>query len=74
MYISDVVGNLIGSFIEWGFLMAFLLNLVTHINKPDKRLVIFSYKLKVPDTENMVILHDVVRANSCPKRPHICIT
>ncbi|SFT59393.1 hypothetical protein [Pseudoalteromonas lipolytica] len=42
MYISDVVGSLIGAFIEWGFLMAFLFNLVTHINKPDKRLVVLS--------------------------------
>lgn len=47
MYISDVVGSLIGSFIEWGFLMAFLCNLVTHINKPDKRLVILAFIMMV---------------------------
>jgi len=47
MYISDFVGSLIGSFIEWGFLMAFLFNLVTHINKPDKRLVILAFIMMV---------------------------
>jgi len=47
MYISDVVGSLIGAFIEWGFLMVFLFNLVTHINKPDKRLVILAFIMMV---------------------------
>ncbi len=47
MYITENIGDVIGSFIEWGFLMAFLFNLVTHINKPDKRLVILAFIMMV---------------------------
>jgi|TARA_B100000700_G_scaffold130480_1_gene146090 hypothetical protein len=47
MYITENIGDLIGSFIEWGFLMAFLFSLVTHINKPDKRLVILAFIMMV---------------------------
>lgn len=39
MYINDVIGPYIGSFIEWGFLMAFLFKLVSRVNNPDKSVV-----------------------------------
>ena len=39
MVINDVIGPYIGVFIEWGFLMAFLYNLVSRLNNPDKAIV-----------------------------------
>lgn len=39
MFITDTLGPYIGVFIEWGFLMAFLYNLVSYLNNPDKKLV-----------------------------------
>lgn len=47
MYISDVVGSLIGFFIEWGFLMVFFCNLVIYINKLDKCFVILVFIMMV---------------------------
>lgn len=51
MFITEVIGPYIGVFVEWGFLMAFLYNVATHINNSDKRVVqlafimAFSYML-----------------------------
>lgn len=39
MFIGEVIGPYIGVFIEWGFLMAFLYNLVSRLNNPDKAIV-----------------------------------
>ncbi len=47
MFINDVVGPYIGVFIEWGFLMVFLLNWVLYINNPNKSIVILSFIMAV---------------------------
>ncbi|MCF7501281.1 hypothetical protein [Pseudoalteromonas sp. L1] len=39
MYIDSITGKLIGTFIEWGVLMAFLFNLSSSVNKRDKSLL-----------------------------------
>lgn len=43
MFINDTIGPYIGVFIEWGFLMAFLFNLVARLNNPDKAVVQLSF-------------------------------
>ncbi len=43
MYIDAFLGGLLGSFIEWGFLMAFLFNLAVNINKTDSRVLVLSF-------------------------------
>lgn len=43
MFINDTIGPYIGVFIEWGFLMAFLFNLVARLNNPDKAIVQLSF-------------------------------
>ncbi|WOC25641.1 hypothetical protein LY624_13790 [Pseudoalteromonas sp. N1230-9] len=43
MYINAYLGGLIGTFIEWGFLMAFLFNLAMSINKNDRRPLILAF-------------------------------
>jgi len=42
MYLDSITGQLVGIFIEWGVLMAFLFNLSTSINKVDKSPLILS--------------------------------
>lgn len=43
MFINDTIGPYIGVFIEWGFLMTFLFNLVSRLNNPDKAVVQLSF-------------------------------
>lgn len=43
MFINDTIGPYIDVFIEWGFLMAFLFNLVSRLNNPDKAIVQLSF-------------------------------
>lgn len=45
MFINDTIGPYIGVFIEWGFLMAFLFNLVARLNNPDKAIVQLSFMM-----------------------------
>ncbi|CAM3739055.1 MULTISPECIES: hypothetical protein [Pseudoalteromonas] len=47
MYINDIIGPYIGVFIEWGFLMVFLYNLVLYINNPNKSIVILSMMMAI---------------------------
>lgn len=42
MYLDSITGQLVGIFIEWGVLMAFLFNLSISINKVDKSPLILS--------------------------------
>lgn len=45
MFINDTIGPYIGVFIEWGFLMTFLFNLVARLNNPDKTIVQLSFMM-----------------------------
>ncbi len=47
MYIDAFLGDLLGAFIEWGFLMAFLFNLAININKTDSRVLVISFIMMI---------------------------
>ena len=47
MYIDAFLGDLLGAFIEWGFLMAFLFNLAVNINKTDSRVLVLSFIMMI---------------------------